>query len=827
LLQFDADAINQIVEEEIQLRRTGNVSEIQGRAAKASEVYSVWEQDRMSVEFIVSSLSHTDKLTSKMTDTLKTFDKRVDTLLVSINQVQAQTEVWKRLHSNINKGLTSIQDILAKFDRIEAAKAAITQDIVAPLFAHFETPSSPRSAIAAATTNGDAVPPAPEPLSPRTEKMVNAVGTIFAPHGVVDLDTYLHNLDSILELERFFQEHKNFASAGLAISRLNDLNSSAMIKIFAHFGRLLNTQEIPLKVKHDTFIESDSTDTGTGDAKAPGAAPQTGRLVQMVSIMRRDEDLLKNINLDALVNDEHGILQLVAEGAIRDLHKIVQRLQMAKSETKGIGGIFGYTEVYAQNRSYFLLQSIESAFSLEAIAKSDEESSVSFKKKNPYVYAMSYLNPLSYWGYAEQEKSREKEIINASAASYIRGTHLFLLFMKIMLVLLRSEKALAKTLMPAKTYGLCFGKAADEALSYFGEVSEQILKQQKRTPNRIYGISVLLDTYGTLKVLLPRFEEVLEDSAGMSSENKESPITAFWVKLSSQCKQTLVQFQADVKADASKSMPSDGSVHELTSSSLNFLRHLFTYRDCIMQLLPHSKSRTKDILGDYIVDVIDGLKLNLEAKAKKAERKTVVQASAALVISSATSASSLANVFLINNYYFIWKSITSDHNLSEAVGPEFIQSYSNWIEEQKAVYRKSWEKPISYLLDDTFKSNKALGTNTSKAHTLTKSRFKSFNSDIAALFTQQVQFFIPDDDLRRSMRTMLVKMVVPQYQAFLAKYGDETFSKHPEKYIKFDADVLETLLGRFFEGSLKSASNLSDLIDSLNQQADLSEAPSI
>lgn len=65
-IQFDADAINQIVEEEIQLRRTGNVSEIQGRSAKAVEVYSSWEQDRSSVDFIVSSLNHTDALTSKM-----------------------------------------------------------------------------------------------------------------------------------------------------------------------------------------------------------------------------------------------------------------------------------------------------------------------------------------------------------------------------------------------------------------------------------------------------------------------------------------------------------------------------------------------------------------------------------------------------------------------------------------------------------------------------------------------------------------------------------------------------------------------------------------
>lgn len=735
--------------------------------------------------------------------------------------------------SDISKGLSSIQDILAKFDRIDAAKTAITQDIITPTFAHFEPALTPRSAATQVTASAPqsdmpsfleaAAAAKAESQESSNAQVAAVVGTIFAPNGMVDLDTYLHNLDSILELERYFQDHKSYASAGMAISRLSELNGAAMAKIFVHFGRLLNTQEIPLKIKHDTFIESDATDTSSDGSKAlPVTAAQTGRLMQMVSIMRREEDLLKNTNLDTLVNDDGGILQLVAEAAIRDLHKIIQRLQMAKPDTKGIGGALGFQDVYAQNRSYFLVQSIESAFSLESIAKSDEESSVSFRKKNPYVYAMSYLNPLSYWGYAEQEKSREKEIINASSASYIRGTHLFLLFLRSFLVLLRSEKALARTIIPARTYVQCFKKTSEEALAYFVEASEQLLKQQKRTPNKIYGISVLLDTYGVLKSLLKLYDAVVE-----SESSEESPITAFWVKLSSQCKQTLIQFQSDVKNDASKSMPTDGSVHELTSSTINFLRHLFTYRDSVLELLPPAKSRSSDPLGDYIVDVIDGLKANLETKAKRAERKTVVQASASLVVSSATSSSALANVFLINNYYFVWKSFNSNQNLTNAAGNEFVTQWANWVEDQKAIYRKSWERTVSYLLDDTYKTNKAFLAGGAKTNGITKSRFKSFNSDIGELFTQQVQFFIPDDDLRRSMRTMLVKMVVPQYQAFLAKYGDENFSKHPEKYIKFDADVLETLLGRFFEGSLKSSSNMADLIDSLQQQSDLSEAPSM
>lgn len=68
---FDADAISQIVEEEIQLRRYGTVGEIQGKAAKASEVFSAWERDRDSISLISTSLAHTDKLTTKMVCALR------------------------------------------------------------------------------------------------------------------------------------------------------------------------------------------------------------------------------------------------------------------------------------------------------------------------------------------------------------------------------------------------------------------------------------------------------------------------------------------------------------------------------------------------------------------------------------------------------------------------------------------------------------------------------------------------------------------------------------------------------------------------------------
>lgn len=65
-----------------------------------------------------------------------------------------------------------------------------------------------------------------------------------------------------------------------------------------------------------------------------------------------------------------------------------------------------------------------------------------------------------------------------------------------------------------------------------------------------------------------------------------------------------------------------------------------------------------------------------------------------------------------------------------------------------------------------------------------------------------MQFFIADDDLRAALRGELMALLVPPYKQFLSKYGNEDFAKKKDKYLKYSAESLEAMIGKFFEGQL-------------------------
>jgi hypothetical protein len=106
-----------------------------------------------------------------------------------------------------------------------------------------------------------------------------------------------------------------------------------------------------------------------------------------------------------------------------------------------------------------------------------------------------------------EQKKKLREVMNTSV-TYEKGSHLFLLFMEVQLVLLRSERALAETLIPSKSQFAVFGKIVSPTLTFWAEMGDTALRTLKKNPNKVYGISVLLDVYGTLQQLLKLYEQV-------------------------------------------------------------------------------------------------------------------------------------------------------------------------------------------------------------------------------------------------------------------------------------------------------------------------------
>lgn len=65
--KIDQASINRLVEDEINMRRYGNLNESKHRIEQ-QELYDLWEKDKESLETINTSLERTNNLTAKMVE---------------------------------------------------------------------------------------------------------------------------------------------------------------------------------------------------------------------------------------------------------------------------------------------------------------------------------------------------------------------------------------------------------------------------------------------------------------------------------------------------------------------------------------------------------------------------------------------------------------------------------------------------------------------------------------------------------------------------------------------------------------------------------------
>ena len=173
------------------------------------------------------------------------------------------------------------------------------------------------------------------------------------------------------------------------------------------------------------------------------------------------------------------------------------------------------------------------------------------------------------------------------------------------------------------------------------------------------------------------------------------------------------------------------------------------------------------------MSAIDYLKTNLEQRAKNYKKPT------------------LTTIFLLNNYHYILKTVLNS-SLNDVVGKELEPRYKELITTMSEDYQATWKKAIEYLLEVN------AGRSAKLAPQKIKEKFKGFNSEFEDLYKMQQQYSIPDKELKVKIRRGIIDLIVPLYNKFLERHKDSDFTKHPEKYIKYDSTQLEKMLNEFF-----------------------------
>nr|CAD1826095.1 unnamed protein product [Ananas comosus var. bracteatus] len=83
-----------------------------------------------------------------------------------------------------------------------------------------------------------------------------------------------------------------------------------------------------------------------------------------------------------------------------------------------------------------------------------------------------------------------------------------------------------------------------------------------------------------------------------------------------------------------------------------------------------------------------------------------------------------------------------------------------------------------------------------------RERFRSFNAAFDEVHRVQATWIVPDAQLREELRISIAEKLLPAYRSFLGRFRQHIENgRHPEMYIKYSVEDLETAATDFFEGS--------------------------
>jgi exocyst complex component 7 len=83
-----------------------------------------------------------------------------------------------------------------------------------------------------------------------------------------------------------------------------------------------------------------------------------------------------------------------------------------------------------------------------------------------------------------------------------------------------------------------------------------------------------------------------------------------------------------------------------------------------------------------------------------------------------------------------------------------------------------------------------------------KDSFSSVNTAIDNLRQQCQEYIISDVDLRDCLRNEGKQLIMNMFQVYYNKFSTKDFTRHREKYIRYDPATLEFTIDNFFEHRL-------------------------
>eukprot|EP01136_Pigoraptor_vietnamica_P015646 Opistho-1_new@59063 len=376
--------------------------------------------------------------------------------------------------------------------------------------------------------------------------------------------------------------------------------------------------------------------------------------------------------------------------------------------------------------------------------------------------------------------------VEGQSATYEKGSSPFLVTVRVFLKLLQVDRALSIAVIPAAVFDSTFGALIQKPVETFLSSGEAVLANAKRhtSKHEFFAAFEIFDVLETMRALITEYVSVL-----LIADRPANPVSELFQQMKANALRLLEEYEEDIKSDSVKQskLSMDGTVHSLTSNTLNFVTRLLDYQDTIEAVLVkgHHTPGSHPHLGAYVSRVIGLLSRNLELKAQSYDSPT------------------LGALFLLNNFHYVLKTARKA-NLLPLLEKDFEARYSELVSKRRKDYAQCWRKATQYLLE----VNKAQTTPSSKPGKVSKSeraaikeKFKGFNKEFDEVYTAQKAYSIPDADLRAEIKKENEELIMPLYTKFLERYSAVPFTKNLNKYLKYPPMTVSTMLKSFFDTS--------------------------
>ncbi|KAG0331978.1 exocyst complex component exo70 [Podila horticola] len=354
---------------------------------------------------------------------------------------------------------------------------------------------------------------------------------------------------------------------------------------------------------------------------------------------------------------------------------------------------------------------------------------------------------------------------------YDKGSSPFIPYTTSLLKLCRNEADLSDTLLDAKLLSLAFMGSIMPPIEQWVECGRTITRRVRKTYSSEVGI--LFDVIETLESSMNTFESVF----GLARRQKENDALELLKSFKAAAMRTFIDFITDLR-------------------TLNYVKRLMAYQPMVESVLaligdgnwnnPEAGANRRSqapgrsaraVFQHYLADVLEALVQNIDSKSKFYKK-----------------GQSLTQLFLLNNYFYISKSVRTHPGLLDLInGPDAANApansltsavYERPLKQNADLYQDNWKPCVEHLMD------------------MVKDKFKNFNHDFDELWKAQKQYSIPDPDLRAMVLKDVHQIMIPMYEKFLNKYSSNNssyeFTKNVQKYIRYDVSMVKDMVNQFF-----------------------------